>query len=139
MLNSVGMMYFVPLVLKEGKVNATTRMAFERSLAVQLQSFPAGVPILMYNSDHVGALQQAGMPLKQTLNEGDYDSWKAALDAPAAHAAFVIAIDGDPVSKAVAARPEGLTELAVLCTTSQGCARVYKSDRFITTMPQNRN
>ncbi len=64
-------------------------------------------------------LQQAGIPLRQTVNESDYDSWKAALDAPAAHAAYVIAIAGDPVSKAVAAHPEGLTELSVLCTTGQ--------------------
>jgi hypothetical protein len=139
MLNTVGIMYSVPLVLKEAMVNSTTRIAFERSLAEQLQSFPAGVPILMYNSDHVGALQQAGMPLRQTVNEGDYDSWKAALDAPAAHVAYVIAIEGDPVSKAVAAHPEGLTELSVLCTTGQGCARVYKSDQFVPTTPGNRN
>ncbi len=130
MLNGVGMMYSVPLVLKEAQVNSVTRMAFERSLAQQLLAFPPGVSIMMYNSDHVGALQQAGMPLKQTVNEGDYDSWRAALDAPAAHAAYVIAMDGDPVTKAVAAHPEGLTELSVLCTTGQGCARVYKSDRF---------
>ena len=139
MLNAVGMMYSVPLVLKEAMVNSTTRMAFERSLAVQLQAFPPGVPILMYNSDHVGALQQAAMPLKQTLNEGDYDSWKAALDAPATHAAYVIAIEGDPVSKAVAEHPQGLTELSILCTTGQGCARVYRSDQFGTTAPANRN
>jgi hypothetical protein len=73
------------------------------------------------------------------VNEGDYDSWKAALDAPASHAAYVIAIDGDPVTKAVAEHPEGLTELSVLCTTGQGCARVYKSDQFVPTTPGNRN
>ncbi len=73
------MMYRVPLVLKEAQVNSTTRVAFETALARELKSFPAGVPILMYISDHVGALQQAGIPLTQTLNESDYDSWKAAL------------------------------------------------------------
>ena len=41
-LNSVAMMYFVPLVLKEGMVNAVTRQALETSIARQLQSFPAG-------------------------------------------------------------------------------------------------
>ena len=48
-LNSVAMMYFVPLVLKEGVVNAATRMPFETSIARQLESFPEGVPILMHN------------------------------------------------------------------------------------------
>lgn len=130
-LNAIAMMYEVPLVLKEGMVNATTRVAFESSLATQLESFPATAPILMYNSDHVGALQQAGIPLRRTLNEGDYDSWRAALQAPSEHAAYVVAIAGDAVSKAVAEHPQGLTELTVLCTTGQPCARIYKSDVFI--------
>lgn len=129
-LNTVAMMYRVPLVLKEGMVNSTTRVAFETALAHELNAFPVGSPILMYNSDHVGALQDAGIPLRQTLNEGDYDSWRAALAAPADHAAYVVAIAGDAVSKAVAEHPEGLTELTVLCTTGQPCARIYKSDQF---------
>jgi len=129
-LNTIGMMYFVPLVLKEGIVNSTTRIALETAIARELQSFPPGVPILMYNSDHVGALQDAEIPLKQTLNEDDYDSWKAALESPADHAAYVIAIKGDPVSKAVDANPQGLIEMTVLCTTGQPCARIYRSDRF---------
>ncbi len=130
-MNAVAMMYGVPLVLKEGIVNSTTRVAFEKALASQLRSFPAGVPILMYNSDHIGALQDAGITLRQTVNEGDYDSWKAALDAPATHAAYVIAIAGDPVSQAVAEHPLGLTEQTVLCTTGQPCARIYQSDQFV--------
>lgn len=129
-VNSFVMMYFTPLVLKEGVVNSTTRISLETSIARVLQSFPPGVPILMYNSDHVGALQDAGIPLKQTVNEDDYDSWKAALADPADHAAYVIAIKGDPVSKAVDANPQGLTELTILCTTGQPCARVYRSDRY---------
>ncbi len=122
-LNVVGMMYRIPLVLKEAQANSTTRIAFEGAVAREIGSFPQGVPILMYNSDHVGALQQAGIPLSQTLNEGDYDSWKAALDAPAKRAAYVVAIAGDPVSEAVTKHPDGLTELTVLCTTGQPCAR----------------
>ncbi len=129
-INAVAMMYRVPLVLKEAMVNSTTRIAFEQAIANELKTFPSGVPILMYNSDHVGALQRAGIPLKQTLSETDYDSWKAALADPAKHAAYVVAIAGDPVSAAVAAHPQGLTELVVLCTTGQSCARVYRSSNF---------
>ncbi len=91
---------------------------------------PDNVPILMSTNDHIGALQVAGIPLHRTLNDSDYDSWTAALNAPADHAAFVVAMAGDPVSQAVTAHPEGLTELTVLCTTGQPCARIYKSDRF---------
>jgi hypothetical protein len=128
-LNTVGMMYRTPLVLKEAITNSTTRVGFETTLARQLLAFPKGAVILMYNSDHVGALQDAGIPLRQTINEGDYDSFEAALAAPAEHAAYVVAIAGDPVSAAVAAHPEGLTELTILCTTGQTCARIYQSDR----------
>jgi hypothetical protein len=131
-LNTVGMTYITPLVLKEAIVNSTTRVAFETALARQLRILPAGATILMYNSDHVGALQDAGIPLRQTLNEGDYDSFHTALASPSSHAAYVVAIAGDPVSTAVTQHPEGLTELSILCTTGQPCARIYQSDRTAT-------
>jgi Dolichyl-phosphate-mannose-protein mannosyltransferase len=135
-LNTVGMMYRTPLVLKEAINNSTTRVGFETALARQLLVFPKGATILMYNSDHVGALQDAGIPLRQTVNEGDYDSFHAALAAPAKHAAYVVAIEGDPVSTAVAAHPEGLNELTILCTTGQPCARIYRSDRSDSAQPK---
>jgi hypothetical protein len=136
-LNAVGMMYRTPLVLKEAFNNSTTRVGFESALARQLHALPKGSVILMYNSDHVGALQYAGIPLRQTINEGDYDSFHAALAAPAEHAAYVVAIAGDPVSTAVAAHPEGLTELTILCTTGQPCARIYQSDRVAPAQPKS--
>ncbi len=129
--NTSAMMYFVPLVLKEGIVNARTRVPFEAAIAREIEKLPAGAPILMYNSDHVGAIQTAGIPLKQTLNEGDWDTWHPALEAPATHAAYIIAIAGDPVSKAVDAHPENLTELTVLCSTGQPCARIYQSNAYV--------
>jgi hypothetical protein len=131
------MMYRTPLVLKEAINNSTTRVGFESALARQLLVFPKGSVILMYNSDHVGALQYAGIPLRQTVNEGDHDSFQAALGAPASHAAYVVAIAGDPVSAAVAAHPEGLTELTILCTTGQPCARIYQSDRPTSALPKS--
>ena len=128
--NTIGMTYSIPLVLKEAQVNAGTRIPFEENLARMLDSFPPGAPILMADSDHIGALQDAGIPLKQTINESDYYSWRAALRNPADSAEFVIAFAGDPVSKAVAEHPEGLDELTILCGTGQPCARIYQSERF---------
>jgi hypothetical protein len=122
--------YSPPLVLKEALVNATTRVPFERDLALALGELPRGAPILMQESDHIGALQDAGIPLRQTVNESDYDSWHAALEDPAGHAAYVIAFEGDAVAKAVAEHPQGLQELSILCGTGQPCARTYQSERY---------
>jgi hypothetical protein len=122
--------YGPPLVLKEALVNATTRVPFERNLALVLEEFPSGAPILMQESDHIGALQDAGIPLKQTINESDYGSWHAALEDPAGHAAYVVALQGDAVANAVAEHPGGLQELTILCGTGQPCARIYQSDRY---------
>ncbi|WP_263383778.1 ArnT family glycosyltransferase [Granulicella arctica] len=128
--NTIAMIYFVPLVLKEGIVNATTRVPFEAAIARELEKMQGGVPILMSTSDHVGAVQQAGIPLRQMLSDADWDTWHPALEDPAGHAAFVVAIAGDPVSAAVAAHPAHLTELTVLCSTGQPCARIYQSDIY---------
>jgi hypothetical protein len=119
--------YAPPLVLKEALVNSSTRVPFERDLALVLQEMPPGAQILMQESDHIGALQDAGIPLKQTINETDYDSWHVALEDPAGHAQFVVAMEGDAVAKAVAAHPQDLEELDILCTTGQPCARIYRS------------
>jgi hypothetical protein len=81
----------------------------------------------MYTSEHIGAVQGAGIPLREIINEGDYYEWGPALRAPAARARYVIALDGDAVAKAVAEHPQGLTLLQVICSTGQPCARIYSS------------
>ena len=129
-LNTIGMMYKVPLVLQEAKHNSVSRVAFDTALAKELDGFMPGMPVMIENSDHVGALQMAGIPLKQTVGESDWDSWSAALKAPAEHAAYVISVGDDVVAQAVKAHPDGLNELAVMCTTGQPCARVYQSTKF---------
>jgi len=125
--NCVAMMYFVPLILKEGIVNAKTRVPFEHQLSVILDEYPRDVPVMMSTSAHVGAVQVAGRSLKSMVSEGDDQSWQIALRDPAANAAYVIAIVGDPVDKAVQAHPQGLAELEVVCSLGQPCAKVYQS------------
>jgi len=122
--------YAPPLVLKEALVNSTTRVPFERNLALVLEDLPPDAPILMQESDHIGALQDAGIPLRQTINESDYDSWHAALEAPAEQAAYVVSFEGDAVANAVEEHPEGLEELTIVCGTGQPCARVYQSEHY---------
>ncbi|MGD0647895.1 MAG: hypothetical protein ABR971_07880 [Acidobacteriaceae bacterium] len=125
--NCIAMMYFIPLVLKEGMHNSTTRVALESNLATVLEEMPQNVPIMMSLTNHVGAVQTAGRSLQSMVSENDDQAWQIALKDPARHAAYVIAIVGDPVAKAVAANPQGLGEVEVICTTGQPCAHIYQS------------
>jgi len=116
-----------PLVFQEALANARSRIPFEHALAIKLADIPPGERILMYTSAHVGALQQAGVPLKDTVNEGDWLLWQKAMQEPAAAAPWVIAIDGDAVTDAIRQHPDDLELLSVTCGLDQGCARIYRS------------
>ncbi len=129
-LNLVFMLHAVPLVLKEAMVNSRGRLAVETPLAEQLALVPKGLPILMAGTEYIGALQTAGIPLKQVIDPSDYYRWRAALQSPAKHAAFVVAVEGDDLSKVVAAHPEGLEELTIVCSTKQPCVRMYRSTEY---------
>ncbi len=134
-LNTIFLLHARPLIFAEVLANSRTRVAFEGALARALAVLPTGPRILMYTSDHVGALQQAGIPLVRTINDSDYESWSAALAHPAEAAPIVVAIDGDAVAQAVAAHPQGLTLLDVICSTGQPCARIYTSSPTTATRP----
>lgn len=116
-----------PLVLQEAKANAATRVPFENALGAKLILLPPDATVLMDISAHVGALQQIGMPLKRTINDGDYERWHAGLKDPAAAADYVVAFDGGPVAKAVRNHPQNLQIVSVICSTGQPCARIYRS------------
>ncbi|WP_252263936.1 hypothetical protein [Paracidobacterium acidisoli] len=117
-----------PLVLAEAVANSRTRIPFEQAYARALNQLPQEGRILAWTSDHVGAYQRAGIPLKRTINETDYYQWAPALRDPAKAAGFVIAEDGDAVAKAVAAHPDGLSLLNIVCSTGQPCVRIYRSN-----------
>ena len=126
-LNDVVLLRERPLVLGEAVVNSRTRIPFEAGLARALDRLPPAGLILMYTSDHVGALQQAGIPLARTINDSDWLLWRHALKDPARSARFVVALDGDAVAQALQAHGQGLTLLDVICSTGQPCARIYES------------
>jgi hypothetical protein len=119
----------VPLVLAEAITNSRSRVQFETAYANILATLPKNATILAYTSEHIGAFQRAGIPLKHTINDADYYEWTPALQAPASSADYVIATDGDAVAQAIAKHPEGLTQLSIVCTTDQPCAHFYRSDR----------
>ncbi|MGI8770870.1 MAG: hypothetical protein ACR2JE_05495 [Acidobacteriaceae bacterium] len=127
LVNTTLLLHAGPLVYGEAVANSATRIPFEKALARTLEGLPAHASILMYTSNHIGAVQQAGIPLRHIVNEVDYYRWQAALKHPAQAADFVVAIDGDAVAQAVSMHPADLQLLDVVCGRGQGCARVYRS------------
>ena len=119
-----------PLVYQEGVVNASTRIPFEMTVAREMLRIGTQSTIMMDTNDHIGAVQDAGIPLRRLISPLDSQSFTQASAAPAKFAKIVIAMDGDPVAKAVAAHPEGLSEIEVVCNSGQGCVRFYRSDVF---------
>jgi 4-amino-4-deoxy-L-arabinose transferase-like glycosyltransferase len=126
--NAYVLMRRTPLVLQEIIANSQTRVPFEAAYARGLETLPYGSTILAYISDHPGAYQRAGIPLRDVIDESDYYRWRPALMNPAGEADYVVTTDGDPVAKAVAAHPGGLTLMDIVCSTGQPCARIYRSD-----------
>jgi hypothetical protein len=126
--NSYVLLRKTPLVLQEIIANSRTRVPFEAAYARGLESLPYGSIILAYISDHPGAYQRAGIALRNVISESDYYRWQPALKDPAGDADYVIATDNDPVAKAVAAHPNGLTLMDIVCSTGQPCVRIYRSD-----------
>ena len=80
-----------------------------------MANFLAGLPrsatLLMYEAEHAGALQQAGIPLRRVISEGEHPDWEWALLDPAGHADYIVACQGDPVWAAVRHHQHELTEM----------------------------
>jgi len=124
-----------PVSLKEAQVNMGTRNQIESEVALWLEKLPPDSTLLMYLGDHVGALQQAGIPLQHVINEGNHRTWRQpadpeglwerALADPAHYADYVMAFEGDSVWQAVQARP--LPALVEIHVTGQARAILYRA------------
>jgi hypothetical protein len=89
----------------------------------------------MYLGEHVGALQDAGIPLRRTISEGNHRVWKQpsdpdglwerALASPGQYADFVVAFDGDTVWQAVHER--GLPVVARIEVAGQHAGTIYRA------------
>jgi len=124
-----------PVSLKEAQLNMRSRNQLEAQLAGWLRTLPHDSTLLMYLGDHVGALQQAGIPLRRVINEGNHRVWKQpadpdglwerALADPAQYADYVVACEGDPVWQAVQGRH--LTAIVEIHTMGQAPAILYRA------------
>jgi hypothetical protein len=123
-----------PICYREAESNMRGHAALDRQLAGWLKSLPSDSTLLMYLGEHSGALEQAGIPLRRTINEGNHrvwmrpvdpeGLWERALADPEAHADFAIGFDGDPVW--AAAEDRHLKALVVIHTTGQPSAGVFQ-------------
>ena len=120
-----------PLTYVEGVKNLESRRAFEDQIPPVLRSLlemrPGG-PVLMGTSVYPNLVAFTGIPLRQTINESDREFYTEALANPAAHAAIVLAFDGDEIDDAVKAHPAGLREIQRFDATGQKPGTVYVSD-----------
>jgi hypothetical protein len=124
-----------PAAFREAWVNSRTRLQLESQLSEQLKKLPPESSFLMYLGEHVGALQDAGIPLRRIISEGSHrvwvqpsdpqGLWERALADPAAHADFVIAFDGDPVWQAVHDR--NLSEVSRIEVAGQKTALILRT------------
>jgi hypothetical protein len=122
-----------PVCFREAWTNSRTRIALETQVAEVLKQLPVDSTILMYLGNHVGALEQAGVPLKRTINESNHRPWmrpsdpdglwEKALADPKKYADFVVAFEGDPVAEAMKNRK--LYTIEVLHAYGQAPATIY--------------
>ncbi len=132
---SYGFIWAAPVCLGEATVNSRGRVGVERELADFLKALPPDSTLLMYLGEHVGALQQAGIPLRRVINEGNHRTWKQPVDLdglweraladPPRYADFVIAFEGDAVSTGV--QKQDLMPLAVIHASGAAKATIYRT------------
>ncbi len=126
-----------PVCFLEATINSRDRIPMEATLASNLKKLPPESTLLMYLGNHVGAVQQAGIPLARVINEGNHRPWKSPVDEnglweralakPQAYADYVIAIEGDPVDLNV--NKAGMSPEAILHSRGEPETTIYWSGR----------
>jgi hypothetical protein len=89
---------------KESQVNSESRRAWTREAAHFLASeYRPGTGIVTSFGDLTGILRAAGIPLRETLHQGNQRAWLAATQRPDLflHEEWALAISGDPVATAI--------------------------------------
>jgi len=122
-----------PQCLAEGRRNWAIRNPLNSAVLRVVARLPKNSQFLMDLSEHVGIMEQAGIPLRQVVNNENHRMWKRpsdpeglwerALADPPRYVDFVIAFDGDAVDQS--ANRTNLTELIVIHATGHPHARIY--------------
>ena len=122
-----------PQCLAEARRNWVIRNPLNSAVERVLARLPRNSRFLMDISEHVGVMEQAGIPLRRVVNNENHRAWKRpsdpeglwerALADPPRYVDFVIAFDGDLVDRG--ADRTNLTELIEIHATGQPHARIY--------------
>jgi len=124
-----------PQCLAEARRNWVMRNPLNSAVERVVARLPKNSRFLMDISEHVGIMEQAGIPLRQVVNNENHRVWKRpsdpeglwerALADPPRYVDFVIAFDGDLVERKV--NLTNLTELIEIHATGQPHARIYSA------------
>ncbi len=128
-----------PECLKEAQRNWDIRRPLNAAVQRAVQGLPRNSIFLMDLGEHVGVMQQAGIPLRRVVNGENHRPWKKpsdpeglwerALADPQQYVDYVIAFDGDPVDQT--ANHASLKELMEIHATGQPRAHIYATGRAI--------
>ena len=115
-----------PISLREARVNSRTRRMLESRLAEVLAHTEPNSKILMATTNYVGALQDAGIPLRRVIWEGVHPEWDETLAVPAKYADYVVAFQGDEIWYATRLFPQHLRKWVEFDTPDKPRVTVYK-------------
>lgn len=118
-----------PICLREAEANGRTRFTMDAKLGAELGKLPPSATLMMYCGGNPGALQDAGIPFRRVVREGNHPEWDIGLSQPAKAADYVIAIEGDEVFYAVRLFPQDLRLVATVETPGHPKALIYRSMR----------
>jgi hypothetical protein len=124
-----------PICYREASINNRARRVLDTQVANWIKSLPSDSTLLMYLGEHVGVLEQAAIPLRRVINEGNHRVWRRpadpqglwerALSDPAGSSDYAVGFEGDPVWKA--AQDRRLTALVEIHTTGQPRAAIFQA------------
>jgi hypothetical protein len=130
-----------PDCLKEARRNWEIRHALNSTVQRAVEGLPRNSVFLMDLGEHVGVMEQAGIPLRRVINGENHRAWKRpydpegiwerALADPRRYVDYVIAFDGDPVDQF--ANLKGLRLLMEIHATGQPHARIFATAEAVAT------
>jgi hypothetical protein len=103
-VSGAGALVGEPAVWKEAEVNSIARRQWTQEAAGFLaDNYRPGSGIIFSFGDLAGVLREAGIPLRESLHQGNHPAWEAATRRPDLflHEEWALAFSGDAVATAI--------------------------------------